>query len=1594
MFVGLGVYSFQVMETFTAAPLNMVSGICDMELVVQGGNTLLYTATRAGGGVLALDVDAAMTVVDQKVTAPGATLPAQATVELLRVNGALQLVVTGANQSGVQTQALQANGALAVPVQLAGSLAGTLSAQSVVQIGGATYFYAARAGESTIHAYSVAANGTMTLIGTKVLGGASAGVDLADLTPVTVGSQTFLVSLSLAGDMVRAFPIGAGGVLGTPTLCSAAQGLGIADPSAVKAVQAGGVTYLLVASVGSSSVSVIELAPSGAMRVADHVVDTLDTRFQGVQALATATIGDRVFVMAGGADGGVTLMQLMPDGHLVQTGQILCEPGQALDNITAMTAQVVNGKIELFVAGEGSGITRLQIDPGPLAPVIMGGEDAATLTGGTLGDMILGGDGAERIEGGAGSDLLADGAGADTLSGGAGADLFVLSADGEADVISDFQLGIDKIDLSLWGGVNSLAALTITATATGALISHGDEVLEIRSANGLPIQPAAFRLSDFSGLWHAPPPVSDGSGMVYGTGLADNIVGTASDETFCVTAGKDTLNGGAGFDLVDLSTASGGVTVNLQTPSQNSGAAAGQVYQAMEGVIGSGYADVLLGDGQANLLNGGAGSDRLFGGAGNDSLQGGAGNDQLYGGPGADLMDGGAGRDRISYFYAPVGVTADMGNPLRNQGDAAGDSYVGMEDLEGSGFADVLGGDGQANQILARAGNDRLEGRAGNDTLYGGDDDDTLVGGAGADRLEGNAGFDIASYSDSTAALVLDLLTPSSSTGDAQNDSFFTIEAFELTGFADSFLGSDQGDLAWGLAGNDRMDGRLGADTLFGGFGNDTLYGGDGDDLLVGGAGSDRLEGGLGRDVGSYLDAGAGVLVDLGNATLNLGDAKGDVLVGVEDLEGSGLADTLRGDATANRLSGGAGADRLEGLAGNDTLAGGEGDDTLQGGAGADALDGGVGLDWASWADMTTAIRVDLAVPEVNTGEAALDQLAGIEGLIGGSGSDTLAGDEGANGLAGGAGNDRLEGRGGADSLNGGAGNDWLDAGAGDDWLDGGIGDDTALAGAGNDSISGGDGNDRLTGAEGNDTLTGGAGNDSLDAGDGDDRLDGGLGDDTLTAGSGDDLIQGGDGNDRLSGATGNDTLTGGTGNDWLDAGEGDDLMHGGDGNDTLLASAGADRIDGAGGYDLVSYAGQAALVIDLTNQSLNAGAAAGDVLLGIEELVATGFADQVTGDGLANLIRGELGNDTLFGGFGNDTLYGGDGDDLLVGGAGSDRLEGGLGRDVGSYRDAAAGVLVDLGNAALNLGDAKGDVLVGVEDLEGSGLGDTLRGDATANRLWGGAGNDRLEGLAGNDTLAGGEGDDTLQGGAGADALDGGAGLDWASWADMTTAIRVDLAVPGLNSGAAALDRLAGIEGVIGGSGSDTLAGDEGANGLAGGAGNDRLEGRGGADSLNGGAGNDWLDAGAGDDWLDGGIGDDTALAGAGNDSISGGDGNDRLTGAEGTDTLTGGAGNDSLDAGDGDDRLDGGLGDDTLTAGSGDDLIQGGDGNDRLSGATGNDTLTGGTGNDWLDAGEGDDLMHGGDGNDTLLASAGADRIDGAGAMTLSAMPGRRRW
>lgn len=88
---------------------------------------------------------------------------------------------------------------------------------------------------------------------------------------------------------------------------------------------------------------------------------------------------------------------------------------------------------------------------------LVGGQGDDRLDGGTGNDLLLGGLGRDRLLGGAGNDTLIGGAQADMLTGGAGADSFVFrtladSRAGQADLITDFRSGIDRIDL---GGIDA-----------------------------------------------------------------------------------------------------------------------------------------------------------------------------------------------------------------------------------------------------------------------------------------------------------------------------------------------------------------------------------------------------------------------------------------------------------------------------------------------------------------------------------------------------------------------------------------------------------------------------------------------------------------------------------------------------------------------------------------------------------------------------------------------------------------------------------------------------------------------------------------------------------------------------------------------------------------------------------------------------------------------------------------------------------------------------------------------------------------------------------------------------------------------------------
>ncbi len=110
-------------------------------------------------------------------------------------------------------------------------------------------------------------------------------------------------------------------------------------------------------------------------------------------------------------------------------------------------------------------------------------------------------------------------------------------------------------------------------------------------------------------------------------------------------------------------------------------------------------------------------NDTVTGSTGADAILAFSGNDVLIGGGSGDALYGGGGLDTASYATAPGAVVADLAQPMRNTGDAAGDTYNSIENLTGSAFADGLYGDSANNTIAGGLGSDSLLGAAGFDAF-------------------------------------------------------------------------------------------------------------------------------------------------------------------------------------------------------------------------------------------------------------------------------------------------------------------------------------------------------------------------------------------------------------------------------------------------------------------------------------------------------------------------------------------------------------------------------------------------------------------------------------------------------------------------------------------------------------------------------------------------------------------------------------------------------------------------------------------------------------------------------------------------------------
>ena len=942
-----------------------------------------------------------------------------------------------------------------------------------------------------------------------------------------------------------------------------------------------------------------------------------------------------------------------------------------LDLRTDTTDQRVDLRPEGFSDVYGL-VGNLIIAQDTLIENFIAGSGNDTVTGNDAANYLQGRDGNDDLSGGGGDDVLEGGAGADRLDGGPG------------------------MDWTSYRGSNTGVAVNLAERTLTGGHAAGDVLVNVEN--------------------------------IIGSAYADALTGDDGANSLEGGAGADRLAGGAGEDSASYTHSNAGVVVRLHSGEVRGGDAEGDTFTAMvtveytgsdgttqqetvpdiEHLVGSTHADTLAGDSRANRLIGGAGNDRLYGGpgGGDDVMEGGPGEDALYGGTGDDVMEGGAdadtlrggpGVDTASYAQSDAGVEIRLHSGVAQGGHAEGDVLDGIENLRGSAFADILGGDGSAN------------------------------------RLDGGDGTDWVSYRGSDAAVTVKLRDGTGTGGHAEGDVIANIENIEGSPYSD-------------VLGGDSL-----ANQMAGGGGNDGLWGSSGDDVLEGGAGADRMYGGPDTDTVVYRSSDAAVTVNLAEGTGTGGHAQGDTIAEIEDVEGSGFGDVLEGNGGSNRLYGGAGDDELKGGGGNDFL---------EGGAGADRLDGGAGIDTAFYRASNEAVIVNLGDGTASGGHAEGDEFAGIEGITGSVYDDTLTGGNGADRLDGGDGADVLEGGAGADELDGGTGSDTAVYRSSNAAVTVNLGDGTFTGGhaAGDtavnvENLEGSDYDDVLTGDSGANHLYGGKGDDVLEGGEGDDRLDGGAGVDTVTYENAAErmsinLLQnrgtsensgamrheiinmenviGSEFRDYIRGDRGPNDLYGRGADDQLNGGAGDDRLFGEAGDDQLWGLTGADRLDGGAGADIAVYwTSNAAVTVNLTNGTGQGGHAEGDVLVGVEHLWGSDHNDVLSGNNGAN---------RLYGGKGNDELSGNSGNDVLEGDLGADRLDGGPGMDMVSYSLSNEGVTVKLGEGIIEGGHADGDVLVSIEGIEGSRYDDVLEGDNGANRLSGGIGDDTLKGNGGAD--------------------------------------------------------------------------------------------------------------------------------------------------------------------------------------------------------------------------------------------------------------------
>jgi Ca2+-binding RTX toxin-like protein len=308
--------------------------------------------------------------------------------------------------------------------------------------------------------------------------------------------------------------------------------------------------------------------------------------------------------------------------------------------------------------------------------------------GSDFDDVISGSDVNERLEGRDGNDTLMGGAGNDRLTGGNGEDHFVVRPGDEQIRITDFELGVDKLDLRAFDRTAAIAVVA-AASAGNAVLNFADGTEIVLDG----IDGQSFTEDEVLFTNRAP------EGEVAITGEAEQGA-TLTADISSVTDADEIQEDTISYQWLRNGTEIEGATAATYVVTEED---ALEAISVQVGYRDGGLTDEVLtsasvtptavavevqGDGSSQTLSGGRGNDALSGSSGDETLVGGRGDDTLDGGEGVDIA---AFEGPQSSFSVTIGSDQIIVSDRRPDG-LGNDQISGIEFLDFGTEIDLFDG--------------------------------------------------------------------------------------------------------------------------------------------------------------------------------------------------------------------------------------------------------------------------------------------------------------------------------------------------------------------------------------------------------------------------------------------------------------------------------------------------------------------------------------------------------------------------------------------------------------------------------------------------------------------------------------------------------------------------------------------------------------------------------------------------------------------------------------------------------------------------------------------------------------------------------------